>query len=118
MARRRPLVLVTGGDQELSDGDSVFQPREVTTVSSGTTLAVDTHDIVLVNTGSGGITITLPASPTANTVFTIVNIGSSGNDVTVDPNGNNINGLSANRALQDAMRMTVATDGTDWYIVG
>jgi hypothetical protein len=54
-----------------------------------------------VNTTSGSITATLPASPTANQIVTFIDYASTfgTNNLIINPNGNKINGFTSNKNL-------------------
>ena len=57
-----------------------------TRVTSGTTLS-DSNYVVLCDTDGGAITITLPAGADTSHGYIIKNVGSSGNNVTITPDG-------------------------------
>lgn len=53
---------------------------------TGVTTLDDTYDVVFADTDGGAFTVNLPAG-VEGTHYKIINCGSSGNDLTVDPNG-------------------------------
>jgi len=61
------------------------------------------------------ITITLPATAPDNGFYVdIVNVSTSNTLVTVNPNGNDINGSSSNRVLTPGQAITLISNGSDW----
>lgn len=68
--------------------------------------AVDPETFYM-DTGAVALTVTLPASPNDCDIRTIKNIGSSGNDLTVAGNGQNINGTVLDIVLQDGISKTL-----------
>ena len=90
--------------------------RVISTDSPYTVLATD--EIILADTDTTAITINLPAG-TAGRHLKIVNVGSSGNDVTIDPNGTEeLYGSGAGTAftLIDAEVINIDYDVTEgWW---
>ena len=69
---------------------------------------------------TSSLTITLPSpSGIAGRMYVIKNMTGGVNTITIDPNGNNIDGLSMNNTELDANYdvITLQTDGTDWFII-
>jgi len=72
-----------------------------TKVVSNTYTVLSTDNVIFCDTTSGAFTVTLPAL-IQSTRYKIVNIGTSGNDVTLASNGSElIFGSSANEVLHD-----------------
>ncbi len=93
--------------------------RAVTTVSSNTTLSADSSPrIILVDTDSGAVTVTLPSAATAQEI-TFKNIGTSGNLATLDGNGaQTIDGLTTvDLADGDSVTLASVTATTEWQSV-
>jgi len=60
-------------------------------ISADTTITNEEIDIIVVNTTSGAVTLTLPAAPDDGLYFYIKDTGNAGtNSITIDGNGNNI----------------------------
>ena len=86
-----------------------FIKRTVTT-KSGAYTAVN-RDIILVD---GTVTITLP-SPSANDVIDIKNIGSG--TVTIDGDGNNIDGDASVYIYNQYESISLVSDGSNWWMI-
>lgn len=86
-----------------------------TRVTGDTTLDT-THCNVFCDTDGGAITITLPAG-SAGRVYRIINCGSSGNDVTVTPDGSELlTGANASRTLSDKSVIILTYETTEgWW---
>lgn len=83
------------------------------TTSPYTVLAED--DVLFVDTDAGGITVDLPPGTTSD-YYRIVNVGSSGNAVTVVPNGaETLLGAGASQAVADGEALTVHYDATEGW---
>ena len=63
----------------------VGRRAKTTRLTSGATLASE-HHIVFCDTDGGAFTVTLPAG-VEGTHYKLINCGSAGNDLTIDPNG-------------------------------
>jgi hypothetical protein len=74
-----------------------------------------------VNTTSGAVTVTLPASPTAGQIITVTDYaGTFGtNNCTLNPNGNKIQGSTSNQALSTSGQSVglVYIDSTQGWLV-
>ncbi len=71
---------------------------------------------VFMDTTLGALTATLPASAVNGETYIIKNIGAANKKVTVDPNGNNIDGSASNRTLKSMDSEGYTSDGTDWSV--
>ena len=89
--------------------------RGKTRIAANTTLT-DEYRTVFCNTDSGAFTVTLPEI-TGNYSYRIINTGSSGNDVTIAPNGtDNLTGANSSRTLSDSSVIILEDDTTDgWW---
>lgn len=69
---------------------------------------------------SGAITINLPtASGISGRIYTIKKVDSSGNAVTVDPNGSEtIDGAATYSLATQWKYVTIQSDGTNWIVIG
>ena len=101
----------TSGILTTSGGRLKNNTRVTTTY---TILATD--DNISGNTDSAGFTVTLPAG-VADTRYRIVNTGSSGNTLTLAPNGSeHLIGVNSNFTLNDGESIIIIYDATDgWY---
>jgi hypothetical protein len=84
-------------------------------ITSNTTLTGD-HNQVFVDTDGGAVTITLPAG-VDGTHYRIINTGSSGNDVTITPDGAELLiGANSNFTLYDAESLDMVYETTEgWW---
>jgi len=80
-----------------------------------------TYRTVLVNSAAAPRLITLPAAPLTGQIYEIRDQGSTGvgnsatNNITIDPNGNNIDGSGANLVLnQNGAGIIIAYNGFNW----
>lgn len=88
----------------------------VATVTSSVTLD-DSYGVVYVNSASGDVTVTLPASPLTGQQYTICRVSTS-NAVTVGRNGNNIQGSASNLSLTVLDSVRLGWDGSaSWRIL-
>jgi glycine rich protein len=72
-----------------------------------------------VNTTSGAITVTLPASPSAGNLVTLTDYANTwaSNNVTINPNGNNLMGLTTNATLavnRESINLVYADSTQGW----
>jgi hypothetical protein len=90
-------------------------------ITANTTLTTsNANQVMEVNTTSGAITVTMPASPSAYSVFYFKDVGGalSTNALTINPNGKNIEGLSANYVVYAPYwNRGVFYDGTQYYLL-
>lgn len=87
-------------------------------VSSDFTLtSSDAIDSVQVDATAGAVTIYLPEQPVGNRRRRVIKTDSSANAVTVDGNGNSINGASTQSLAAQYDSITVEATGTEWLIV-
>jgi len=87
---------------------------------TGATNLDATYCVVLVDTDGGAVTVTLPATPSAanGDFFIIKNVGTSGNNATVDRNTNSINGANSNLTIKDGSATTLVWNSTEgWHEV-
>lgn len=73
--------------------------------------------ITKVDTGSGAFTVTLPASPTTNAKLTYKDVGgaASSNALTIDGNGNNVEGSASVDLTTNNGSITLIFDGSEWW---
>lgn len=90
-----------------------------TTITSDTTLGVTNH-VVLVDTTSGNINITLPASPVDGQLYRFFRTSGGGNTLTLTGNGHNINGSATYTAMSSQYnKATIIYDSaaSTWFIL-
>lgn len=89
--------------------------HSVERVTSDTTLTQSQYH-VFANTDSADVTVTLPEGK-AGLAYRIVNTGSSGNKVTISPDGtDNLLGANSSFELFDGESLIIVFDTTDgWY---
>lgn len=104
------------GDVDI-DG-SVTLPVHI--LAANTTLTA-AHRHVLVNSAAAPRTITLPAAPLTGQIYEIRDVGSTGagasatNNITINRNGNTIDGVAANLILStNGVGVVLAWDGFKW----
>lgn len=120
------LILVTGGsevarfdvagDTFLSGTLHTFARIKTPTRVTGTYTILVTDSVVFANTDSTAYTATLPAGVSGQT-FKIINSGSSGNNLTVAPNGSeHLLGVNSSFILFDGETLALTYDTVDgWY---
>ena len=70
------------------------------------------------STTLGAGTVTLPAAPNTDSRITVKDTGnSSANNITVDGNGNDIDGSATTLINSDLAALTFHFDGADWWVV-
>lgn len=84
----------------------------------------DTHRTVLVDSSGAPRTITLPAAPLTGQLYEIRDVGVTGagssatNNITINRNGNTIDGVAANLVInQDGAGVVLVFDGTKWVTI-
>lgn len=89
--------------------------KNVTRVTTTYSILVS-DEVIFANTDSAGYTVTLPAGVEGQTI-TVKNTGSSGNDLTIAPNGSeHLLGANSNFALTDGEDLEITYSGVDgWY---
>ncbi len=104
-------------DSHKSDGTDPIEAN-IDTVTSNTTVDL-TNGTILVDSSSGNIVITLPASAEANKkVYNIKKIDSSNNTVTIDgESGELIDGASTAVITIQYESITIQSNGIAWYIL-
>ena len=95
--------------------DTIYAARlRVVTVSSN--YNANANEIVLADASAGAITVTLP-SPQADAIVNVKKIDSSGNAVTIDGAGANIDGEASIQITTQYESYTLVSDGTNWWII-
>lgn len=105
--------IVAGG---IADG-SVTEAKRLRTVAAVSTTSTLSSDINLCNASSAAITVTLPAVSSGR-IIRIKKTDSSGNIVTIQRGGTStIDGATTKILYSQYESMTLACDGTNWFIV-
>lgn len=78
----------------------------------------DDSRTVLLDASGGVFTVTLPLNPYTGFEVRLVEIANSGNAVTVDGNGKDINGAATLTMNTPRMSRTLRYNGTEYNIVG
>ena len=94
-----------------------FTKHDVTMTASGTSIDWSV-DIILIDSSSGNLTVTLPTAE-KNLDFIIKNSGKGTpkKTVTIDRNGAKIDDKSVNKVLVQNEAIRLICDGTDWWIL-
>jgi hypothetical protein len=94
--------------------DAIVPSVTRVTASPYTILASD--DVIFVDTDGGDIIVNLPVG-VVGTRYRIVNTGTSGNSVTLAPNGLELlNGFNASESLEDSESLDINFEATEgWY---
>lgn len=116
-------VSVFGGNAEIHRffaGKDIYlggQRVKLTSVSSTPYTVLDTDMNLMVDT-TAARTINLPATPTAGDAYRIKDSTgtASANNITVQGNGNNIEGVASQTISADFGRLFVVYNGTQWVI--
>lgn len=90
------------------------------TLSGAATLAAGSKPVVLTDTTASAFTITLPAAPTPGQAFTFIDkAGQWGtHNLTIAPNGKNLNGAAGNLVLSaNYAHVVLIYDGTGWHSI-
>ena len=89
-----------------------------TNISADTTFA-NSSARVFVTPPAEGLTLTLPSSPDYGVQFEILAIGGvSGRSITIDPNGNELQGSSDDFVINESrFTDTLVSDGTNWHFL-
>lgn len=123
-------TITAAGRALLDDADAAAQVVTLGAVSGPGTLVMTASktsasspyaavagDMVLCDTSGGTLTVTLPASPAKGDTIGVI-LKTSGNNLTVDRNGKNIDGAASNLTISTAGTVrTLRYDGTGWRTV-
>ncbi len=121
-----PLLQSIGFLTNTSNLASITQQREILTKTANYTIAL-TNSVILCDTSSAAITITLPTAASAFTSlttlgqqFTVKRITTDVNKVTIAPDGSeSIDGhTQIDLVGPNLVNITFISDGTSWHVVG
>lgn len=96
---------------------AVEEGPEQTTLDGYTLKDTDTINSLQVDATAAALTVYLPERPVGKRRRTIIKTDSSGNAVTVNGNGNLINGAATQSLAAQYDSITVEPTGTGWLIV-
>lgn len=107
--------------QPLNDGE-VLKPSGIEFVgdvlrTSAVTLASNSVRFNRLDSSGGAFTITLPAVPYPGMTFMFSEDANSGNAVTIDGNGKNINGAATLSMATGYKQRTIRYNGTQWIVI-
>ena len=93
----------------------ILNTTRITSAASPYTVLSTDHEI-FVNTDSANVTVNLPAG-VEGTTYRIINSGTSGNTVSINPNGSeNLIGANSAYTLLDGTTLIITSNATDgWY---
>jgi hypothetical protein len=113
------LTITSGGEVQKISASELGEDNnryDVTGVTNSTVNLDGSEYVVLVNTGSGSVTVNLEASPTSGTAVKIKDKGNAlTNNITIDGNGNTIDGSSSALINTDYGALELVFDGTEWF---
>ena len=110
MSVKRQLSIYNGNIEEIRDGDSGHHRYKTRNVAINAN-ALD-EDSIIFDTDSGDKTYTLEASPETGRRRRIKNNGSS--QLSIDGNGNNVNGFSILVLKNKKSTVEIEFDGAEW----
>lgn len=103
-----------------TSGVSIYPTLETKSVLSATSANTENLNSVIIRMNTDGAPIILTLSDTTKVngrIYVIINAGTSGNPLGVQPESGLINGASSYNIATDWSSIVVTTDGTNWYIV-
>lgn len=111
--------VIEGSEADATDRlDALEAPFAVRTLTA-TGAALATDYLLLVNATAGAVTVNLPAAASsAGALIVVKKADASGNAVTIDANASEtIDGATTQALASQYDALTVACDGTGWWIV-
>lgn len=118
LSKFRPQQVFVGGGGNGGGGGSEIIKDYLIKTANYTLTSADEQKVIYMNSDSGELTATLPASPADKDVYIIKNVGS--NDVIINRNGNNIERLSENQTLSKFSHPTAKlqyTNSLGWFLI-
>lgn len=124
MANIKILGRAVDGDspyQEINADDVILNPSAInggiTSVTANYTV-LTSDGVVLVDTTSGAVTVTLPAPSFVGEAYTIKRISATANNATIaTADSATIDGAATDTLAAQWAFVKVVSDGTDWFIV-
>lgn len=109
-------VIKLDGPMEAAQG---VRFSAINSVDANIALDDRTDHIVLVDSTDDVVTVTLPAAPAAGTIYQIKDAGGMAetNPITIDGNGNNIDGAASFEMGVDYQSASVIFDGAAWFLI-
>ncbi len=116
VSTNRYALRIISGEAFLGGTTTTFGRIKTVTRQTTTYTILVTDSVVFGNTDSAGFTVTLPAGVSGQT-FKVINSGSSGNILTVTPDGSeDLLGVNSSFSLFDGEALDITFDSTDgWY---
>lgn len=109
--------LLAGAVSVLSDGGGVR--TSAVSARTGDCTLTSADSVILGDASEGAFTVTLPSAGTVGLRYTVVKTEASGNAVTLAATaGETINGSAVQRLRARGERITVISDGTEWWQIG
>ena len=87
-------------------------------VSANATLTIDDAEMVYFDASGSAFTVLLPASPFEGLCYWLSENAGSANNVSIDGNGKNINGIAAFAMAAAFQQRRIRYNGTEWRITG
>lgn len=87
-------------------------------VTAAVTLTAKSQRFLQLDATAGGFTLTLPSNPYSDMSFYLSEDGGSGNTITVDGNGYQVNGASTLTMNAAYRQRWLRFNGTRWVIIG
>jgi len=113
------LTITSGGEvqsisaSELGEDNNIY---DITSVSNSTVTLDGSEYVVLIDTSSGAVTVNLEATPTTGTAVKIKDKGNAlTNNITIDGNGNTIDGSTQATINTDYGALELVFDGREWF---
>jgi len=112
----------SGLDADLLDGHettyfSVSGHSHLSVKSKTSGYTAVAGDVVLANASGGAFSITLPLNPSTGSFVIIKKVDASINAVTVNGNGDTIDGAATVDIVNQYESLTCISDGTSWYLI-
>jgi hypothetical protein len=93
--------------------DQIQKRRAISVVADYSAVAMD---IVLADAVGGDITVTFPAVHSINDIIVVKKIDMSMNLVTIDGDGNTIDGNPSIDLMSPFESVSIVSDGTNWFL--
>lgn len=88
-----------------------------TATKSGNYTATNADVTIFVSTTGGAVTIKMPAAPVNGKLVNVKKITSDANTITVDGNGNNVEGAATQATTAALISWQMQFDGSVWWVI-